>query len=315
MQREPHTGAPCQDPELAELMAALSRGALGAPGRMIGAYDESFVRKAIAKRMLAHGLQQVAGYGEYLAGHPEETADLGRSLRIGYSEFFRNPLTFALLEQWILPSLAAEKKHAGRGEIRVWSAGCAAGQEAWSIAMLLDALSEAGESRLAYRIFATDLAEPDLALAAAGVYSAEAVANVRLSYLNTYFSRQGECFAIAPRLREQVSFSVYDLLDESSSSPEASLYGDFDLIFCCNLLFYYRAETRRRILSKVSRALSPGGYVVTGEAERDMVAAHDGLHAVAPPVAVFHKACNPRTGRCSMNPIPPGIFHDDRKTL
>ena len=315
MHPEPKSCVAWNDPELGEFMAALSRGAPGAPCRKIGAYDESFVRKAIVKRMQAHGLPQVANYGEYVAGHPEEIEELSRSLRIGYSEFFRNPCTFAMLEQWIVPSLAAAQKFRGRGELRVWSAGCAAGQEAWSIAMLLDAMSEAGEPRLAYRIFATDLAEPDLALAEAGVYSAEAVGNVRLSYLNAYFVRQGECFVVAPRLRERVSFSVYDLLDGGSSSPEASLYGDFDLIFCCNLLFYYRPDVRQRILGKIGRALAPGGYVVTGEAERDMVAAHDGLHAVAPPVTVFHKTCNPRSGRCSMNPLPPAIFHDARKTL
>ena len=315
MHREKKTGMKWNDPQLAESISALSRGAFGARGQKIAEYDESFVRKAIVKRMAVHGIQKVATYGGYLACQREEVDELSRSLRIGYSEFFRNPLTFALLEQWILPSLAAEKKSLGCGEIRVWSAGSAAGQEAWSIAMLLDAMSEPAEPRISHRIFATDLSEPDLALAEAGEYSAEAVGNVRLRHLNDCFSRQGERFVIAPRLRERVSFSVYDLLDESLSSPEASLYGDFDLIFCCNLLFYYRSDIRRRILSKVCAALSPGGYIVTGEAERDIVAAHEGLHIVAPPIAVFQKGCNSRSARFSMNHNAPGIFNDDGKTL
>ena len=154
-----------------------------------------------------------------------------------------------------------------------------------------------------------------MAQAAAGVYSAEAVGNVRRRDLEAFFSRQGELFVIVPRLRERVSFSVYDLLDEGSSSPEASLYGDFDLIFCCNLLFYYRPDIRQRILGKLCRALSPGGYVVTGEAERDIVAAHEGMHAVAPPVALFQKTCHPRTGRYSMTHLAPGIFHHDRQPI
>jgi len=296
-------------------MAGLRRGAYGAQGRKIAVYDEAFVRKTMAKRMVALGLPSLAAYGEQLARQPQEVADLHRALRIGYSEFFRNPLTFAFLEQWILPGLAAEKRLAGRSEIRVWSAGCAAGQEAWSIAMLLDTLSGAGEPRVFYRIFGTDCSEPDLEMAAAGVYSAEAVGNVRRRDLEGYFSRRDGSWVISPRLRERVSFSAYDLLDESSSSPEASLYGDFDLIFCCNLLFYYRLDIRQQILSKLCRALSPGGYVVTGEAERDIVAAHDGLSAVAPPVALFQKTCHPRSGRIAMTHLAPGITHDDRQPL
>lgn len=314
MHPEGQIRAKWSDPEFGESMALLGSGGYGMQARKIALYDESFVRKAIAKRQVVQGLPTVAAYGAYLARHPEEVEDLVHSLRIGYSEFFRNPLTFALLEQWILPSLAAEKPLGGHSEIRVWSAGCAAGQEAWSIAMLLDALSGARKPRISYRIFATDLSESDLAIADTGVYGADAVGNVRLRYLNDYFVRQGESFVIAPRLRERVSFSVYDLLDESSSSPEASLYGDFDLIFCCNLLFYYRADIRQQILNKVCRALSPGGYVVTGEAERDIVAAHEGLHASVPPVSVFQKICNTRTGRFSMHPIAHGIFNDDGRT-
>ena len=79
------------------------------------------------------------------------------------------------------------------------------------------------------------------------------------------------------------------------------------------MLFYYREDIRQRILSKVCRALSPGGYVVTGEAERDIVAGHEALHAVTPPVALFQKTRHPRTGRFSMTHLSPGIFYDDRK--
>ncbi len=71
--------------------------------------------------------------------------------------------------------------------------------------------------------------------------------------------------------------------------PVAAIYGDFDLVLCCNLLFYYRPEVRQRILDKIVRALRPGGYCVTGAAEREIVARQTGLHAVAPPAAIFQK--------------------------
>ena len=252
----------------------------GSYGLDISWYEEEFLRKMIARRMAATGGGTVAAYGERMAGDRAEAEIFFYSLRIDHSDFFRNPLTFAVLGQLILPGLVEAKKKSG-GEIRVWSAGCASGQEAWSLAMLLEELAGA----VPYRIFATDLAEPEFAQA--GVYSAEAVGNVRTRHLREYFSRQGESFSVVPRLRARVDFSAYDLLDGSSSSPASSIYGGFDLILCCNVLFYYRNEARQRILHKASRALSPGGYFVTGEVERAMVLEHREFLAVLPPAAVF----------------------------
>lgn len=187
-----------------------------------------------------------------------------------------------MIGQLVLPGLVKTKKESG-GEIRVWSAGCASGQEAWSLAILLEELA----GPVPYRIFATDLADPGFARL--GVYGAEAVGNVRVRHLREFFSRQGESYSVVPRLRARVDFSAYDLLDRSSASPAASIYGGFDLILCCNLLFYYRQEARRHILDKVCHALSPSGYFVTGEVERAMVQGQNGLRAVISPAAVFEK--------------------------
>lgn len=285
------------------------RAVAGSHGLDISSYDEGFLRTTLSKRLAATGLTTLAAYGGHLEKSASEAGLLFRSLHIDHSEFFRNPLTFAVLEQLILPRLVREKGQCGGGEIRVWSAGCAGGQEAWSLAMLLEDLagiqsSVEQASRLLvpqqtgnrdglptsggpvpYRIFATDLSDPDAARA--GVYSAEALGNVRLHHVTRYFSEQGESFSIVPRLRERVDFSTYDLLDSSSASPAASIYGGFDLILCCNVLFYYRPEARQRILDKVRRTLSPGGYFVTGEAEMAMVSGHKEFRAVLPPAAVF----------------------------
>jgi chemotaxis methyl-accepting protein methylase len=251
-------------------------------GLDISRYEEAFLRKTISKRMVATGAETVANYGGKVAGDRAEAGIFFRALRIDHSEFFRNPLTFAVIAQVVLPGLVEAKKKSG-GEIRVWSAGCASGQEAWSLAILL----EESSGLVPYRIFATDLADPDLARV--GVYGAEAVGNVRARHLREYFSRQGELFSVVPRLRARVDFSAYDVLDRSSASPAASIYGGFDLILCCNLLFYYRQEARRHILDKICHALSPGGYFVTGEVERGMVKGHKGLRAVMSPAAVFEK--------------------------
>ena len=260
-----------------------------AQGLSISAYDGSFLLKMISRRLVETGIETMDAYGECLAKNRAEAEVLFESLHNHHSVFFRNPLTFALLEQHILPALSAATRQAGRSEIRVWSAGCASGQEAWSIAMLLSDLASQRERPQPFRIIATDVSAPALATARQGVYDRTAVQNVRLKHLLEYFSVAGAGYVVAPRLGAHVDFSIYDLLDERSSCPQASLFGDFDLIFCCNVLFYYREDIRQRILDKISRALAPGGYFVTDEVERECVANHHGLHAVAPPAAVFKK--------------------------
>ena len=103
-------------------------------------FDRTFLAKALDRRAAAFAETSLA-YEERLARDSSEGEALLRSLHIGYSEFFRNILAFALLEQVILPSLIDTREKSGRGELRIWSAGCAAGQEAWSLAILLDALN------------------------------------------------------------------------------------------------------------------------------------------------------------------------------
>jgi len=271
----------------AEAVAALIVALEAAHGLDLSPYEESFLLKSVDRRLQATGLGCVAAYREHVVSDRAEAEVLRDSLRIAYTDFFRDPVAFALLEKQVLPALFAGKEQRGKRSLRVWSAGCATGQEAWSLALLLDELSGGRDQPFSYRIFATDLPGPALAQAASGVYPAEAVGNVRLRHLRGYFSPQGDSYAIVPRLRERVDFSTYDLLDEGSTSPTASIYGDFDLVLCCNLLFYYRPAVRQQVLDKLCRALAPGGYLVTGEAERDMVARQDGLQAVVPLSPVF----------------------------
>ena len=261
----------------------------GAHGLDAAIYDETFLAKSLDKRRTATACDSSSAYLKRLAQDCTEADTFLRSLNINHSAFFRNTLTFALLEQLVLPALADAKEKSGQTGIRIWSAGCAAGQEAWSIAILLEELAVARERPIPYSIIATDVSDDALALAHRGIYSATEVQNAPLKHIRSYFSVLGESYEIDPALRKHVDFSFYDLLDENSSSPAAGIYGDFDLVICSNLLFYYRSEIRQRILDKVCRALSAGGYLVTGEAEKDIVAKQETLRPVMPFSAVFQK--------------------------
>ena len=279
-----------EDSGLGVSLAALVQVVDRVHGLDISPYDKSFLRNSVDKRRSLTGVGSIEAYAGYLAEHRAEAEVLCRSLRVIYSEFFRNSLTFAVLEQMVLPGLIAEKKTAGRGGVRVWSAGCASGQEAWSVAILLDELTGAEDRTFPYRIFASDLSEPDLSQARDGVYSADELKNVRLRQLEACFSKRGSSYAIVPRIHSQVQFDLYDLLETDTVCPPTSIYGEFDLVLCSNVLLYYRHEMQNRILNKLSESLAPGGYLVVGEAERQIVADRNGsFHAVAPFSAVFQK--------------------------
>jgi chemotaxis protein methyltransferase CheR len=259
-------------------------------GLDISPFSPAFVNRALEERRLASGCPTIAAYVERLAGDPSEAENLGRSLRVTYSEFFRNALTFAVLEQLVLPGLMADRERSGRHTIRVWCAGCSAGQEAWSVAILLDELATQRDAPPAYLVIATDISERDVTFARTGLYSAAAVGNVRLKQLATYFVRQGEFYSLAGRLRNSVDFSVYDLRDADTAFPPASVFGDFDVVLCCNLLLYYRPKVQRQMLEKLRRSLRPGGYLVTGETERQLVRRAGGFRDVAPPAPIFLSA-------------------------
>jgi len=257
-------------------------------GLDISGFEPSFLVRTLQRRAQASGCSSAGSYlTERLAKDRVEAEAFHRSLRVGYSAFFRDPSTFALLETQVLPDLAEKARKTGRGGLRVWSAGCAAGQEAWSLAMLLDESAASPERPFPWRVFGTDLSEPDLALARAGGYSAADLANVRLRHLDACFSRQGAGFSVAARLRERVEFSVYDLLDRANTCPPASIFGDFDLVLCCNVLFYYRPSQQRRILDKLLGCLAPGGYLVTGETERRIAGSAANLREVVSVAPIF----------------------------
>ena len=256
-------------------------------GRDISHYDESFLQKSIERRARATGSVNTESYLERLDLDCIEAETLASSLTVSYSEFFRNSLTFALLEHLVLPALAAAK--AGRTEIRIWSAGCAAGQEAYSVAILLDELATVHKKPIPYRIFATDQSETELAAARTGIYGQRAVGKVRVEHLGAYFAQRGDGYTISARLRERIDWSTYDLLDELTAGPPASIYNGFDLIICSNVLIYYRPEICRDILKKMRDALLPGGYFVTDTTERGIVESTDWFRSVAPIAAVYQR--------------------------
>jgi len=255
----------------------------------ISNYDGSFLWRSLEKRLMATGCQNLQDYLDLLLTDNLEAKVFSSSLQIIYSEFFRDILAFAQLEKVILPDLLRQKQESGKSEIRIWSAGCAAGQEPWSVAILLDGLICAMNRPVSYRIFASDLSEADLTTARLGIYGVEALQNVRLGHLENSFVRHGRDFAIAPHIREHVEFSQYDLFDASTTCPPSSIFGDFDLVLCRNVLFYYRHDKQLFILDKLHDSLASSGYFMTSRTERLIVESSNLFQGGKPPEKDFFK--------------------------
>jgi chemotaxis protein methyltransferase CheR len=255
----------------------------------ISIYDDSFLEKTICKRMKVSFCNTISDYMLLLNHNPSETSIMIDSLNNKYSEFFRNQLTFLMLERFILPKIISEKDSAHGDEIRIWSAGCAAGQEPYSIAILVDDYKNYHKEYVDFRIFATDKCGKNLQAARNGIYHCKAIQNTRFINVLKYFSNSGEFYSINESIRKMVDFSVFDLLEKQTVSPPASIYGGFDIVMCSNLLFYYKPEKQRIILSKLAGSLTRGGFPITGEAETEIVRSYRGFKQFIPPAAIFVK--------------------------
>ena len=255
----------------------------------VSVYDESFLERTIASRMIFSSCSSTKDYLNLMIKKPSEVISLIDSLTNSYSEFFRNPLTFAILKQIIYPKIFDKKGSQHVPEVRIWSAGCAAGQESYSLAMLADEYITEHHFSISFRIFATDISAKHLEDARRGVYDQKYIQNTILSFLNKYFTVKDQSYTVSERLKKHVDFSLYDLLDKDTNAPPSSVFGGFDIIMCSNVFFYYKPDVQKLILNKLSRSLNEGGFLLTGEAEIAIVRADRNFRQFASPSTIFVK--------------------------
>ncbi|MEA4935643.1 Chemotaxis protein methyltransferase [bioreactor metagenome] len=255
-------------------------------GINVSKYDDAFLTNTLQKRVNESGCRSVDEYIDLLHQSEFETKILIDSLQISYSSFFRNPLTYDVLDKLILPRIIEQRKNNKNNHIRVWSAACAAGQEPYSLAMLFEESLRCREKNNCYRIFATDRDEQQINLAKIGHYHVSALENMPLKMVNKWFKRLGEIYTIKQELKKQIEFSVFDLFDDNFSSPPSSIFGGFDIVFCANILFYYKPAYRKTIIKKIASSMTREGFLITGDTERDILIGNN-FKEVYPRSAIF----------------------------
>lgn len=229
-------------------------------------YRRSMLERRIQKRIYETKTTDLEGYKKYLHLHSEELDQLIDVLTINVSRFFRNSLSFEYLRKLIVPNILADNIEEN-DSFRIWSAGCANGEEPYSIAILLNELNEKDKYQLKPVIFATDIDHKALKKASVGSYGLSSVKSMKYGLVKKYFTIEEDNYRIIPEIKQQVKFSLYDLMNKTQSSPPESIFGNFDLVFCRNVLIYFEMEYQNIIFNKLYNSLKPNGYLILGEAE------------------------------------------------
>ncbi len=223
-----------------------------------GAYKRSTLMRRVLVRMQTIQIKGFAAYLDYLQVVPEEFTSLFNTILINVTSFFRDASTWEYLRDEVLPEVVG--RAGGTETIRVWSAGCASGEETYSVAMLLaEALGiEAYRERV--KIYATDVDEEALNQARHAAYGARTAEDVPAPLLERYFDRLDDRFVFNKDVRRSVIFGRHDLIQDAPISR-------VDLLICRNCLMYFNSEAQARILARFHFALAPRGVLFLGKAE------------------------------------------------
>src|SRR5579864_2781442 len=223
-------------------------------------YKKTTLERRFRRRMFQLSLGGYAEYGEYIRAHQDEVTDLLNTLLINVTEFFRDPPAWEILRHEILPPLLKQIKPGH--SLRAWSAGCASGEEPYSIAILLAEYFGHRIQDYDVKIYATDIDDDALSAARRGEYSPEAVKQVRPEWREKYFHGK-DSLRVNRELRRLVIFGRSNLAQDAPISH-------VNLLVCRNVLIYFDSDLQKQILTRLHYALEPGGVLFLGKSESQL---------------------------------------------
>ncbi|HEX8785314.1 MAG TPA: CheR family methyltransferase, partial [Telluria sp.] len=221
-------------------------------------YKRATVLRRLERRMQVRSMPSLPEYQRLLEADGAEHKLLLNDLLIGVTNFFRDREAFETLERDVIPGLFQDRKPSD--EVRAWVAGCATGEEAYSVAMLLADQAALMPHPPNYQVFASDIDEHAIATARAGLYPLSIVADVTPARLRQHFTRDENRYHIRKAVRDRILFAVHNLLRDPPFSR-------IDVITCRNLLIYLNRDIQQRVLETFHFALKPGGYLFLGSSE------------------------------------------------
>ncbi|MFO0607010.1 MAG: chemotaxis protein CheB [Polyangiales bacterium] len=261
-------------------------------------YRSATITRRLSRRMALRGVARVEDYLPLLRGDPEEARALGQDFLIHVTRFFRDPEVWRAVERVVVPAVLDQ---AGAGGVRCWVAGCATGEEAYTLAMLFaEAIAARGAAAGAVKVFATDVDRAAIDRAALGAYAEEDLRGLAEERRARHFEPAGDGYRVSRELRKMVVFAAHDVLADPP-------FGRLDLVVCRNVLIYLDVEAQRRVLGSFLFALRPSRYLVLGTSENLGVLA-DRFAPAVPEGKVFRVLEGPR------EPLPLGLHRPDAPT-
>ncbi len=229
-------------------------------GHDFSLYKPDTIRRRIERRLAVHQIETIDGYLRYAQRTPAEVEALFRDLLIGVTGFFRDPEAFRVLEDTVIPGLF--DRPPANDAIRVWVPGCSTGEEACSIAILLQERLEVLKREFRIQVFATDIDAQAIAKARAGLYPAGIAAAITPERLARFFTLEpdGNTYRIRKSIRDMLVFSEQDMIKDPPFSR-------IDLISCRNLLIYMGGDLQKRLIPLFHYSLNPGGFLFLGTSE------------------------------------------------
>ncbi len=247
-------------------------------------YKENTLKRRISKRMQAMKLSDPTEYIQYLENHFSELQQLAFDIFINVTRFFRDRNVFKYLEEILLPQLI-KAKHPHQA-IRIWSAGCASGEEAYSIAILLNEYEEKHNCKLNVKIIATDVKASSIEKAKKGIFSTREVHQLPLHYLSKYFQFENNHYKIKKTIKKRVLFSIHDITQDPP-------FGKMDLVLCRNLLIYFNRDLQQKIFTNIAFSLNLKGYLILGKSET-LVDHNPIFTSIQPSLKIYAKVSNKR---------------------
>ena len=239
---------------MGQVFNLLQRGS----GHDFRGYKQSTISRRLQRRMQALQMETVGEYVEVLQRDPEEVDRLFKEFLVGVTEFFRDPEAFDALAREVIPKLFENKK--SDDDVRACIVGCATGEEAYSVAILLSEHASTLKDPPKIQVFATDIDQRGLETARRGIYPASIAGHVSLERLNRFFVRQEQFYQVKRELRELCIFSQHSFLKDPPFSRQ-------DLISCRNMMIYLGPDLQDRIVTLFHYALRRGGYLFLGPSE------------------------------------------------
>ncbi len=221
-------------------------------------YKQSTIIRRIERRMSLHQIKNISDYVRYLQENQPEIQILHKEFLIGVTSFFRDPASFGVLKEKVLPEVLKNKSPDQL--VRVWVPACSTGEEAYSIAIVLKEYMDEVKSSFQVQIFATDVDRDAVETGRLGVYPSNITVDVSPERLNRFFIKNSDTYNIKKEIRETVIFAPQNVI---SDPPFLRL----DLICCRNLLIYLVPESQKKLLLLFHYSLNPGGYLLLGSAE------------------------------------------------